>query len=181
VVILHPITPFHSLKLRFLKNKQDCIFTILALLPGLGAQITEDMDVEGITQVLQGRSRHREDNGLSSREPSVASNTSNQSLSNQNAPSLPTLNASGEPIPHAATGSHSVVPSEANEDQPIPGAMAESSLSWVEQFTAASGESNGARSPSIAEAQLSDSMISGTLSTTSEVVRVSIFDAQRIC
>lgn len=131
------------------------------------------MNVEGITQVLQARSRDRVGHASPSREPSITSNASNQSLAHNEAPSLPTLSASGEPIPHATMESRSTTASEAGnglEDQPIPGAMAESSLSWVEQFTAASGGSNGARSPSIAEAQLSDSMISGSLSTTSEVV-----------
>jgi len=156
-----------NLKKRFLQNQQDCIFTILALLPGLGAQIMEEMDVEGITQVLQGRSRQR---GSPSREPSDSSNISIPPPSQNDIPNLSTFNPSGEPAEHLQVEIPSHPPQgPSSTEQGIPGHLADSSLSWVEQFST-SADSNGARSPSIADAHLSDSMLSGTVSNVSEVL-----------
>lgn len=153
----------------------------MALLPGLGVQILEEMDVEGVTEVLQGRSLQREDTGSSSRDPSVSSNNSQSSPGNANTPTLPTLRSEGQQPSHEAEANRSSGGSEAWNDEPsAAGKMEESSLSWVEQFTTASSNSNGARSPSVAEAQLSDSIISGSLSNTSEVVRHNIFYAMRL-
>jgi hypothetical protein len=127
----------------------------------------EEMDVEGITQVLQGRSRHRESDVSSSSEPSISSNAPHQLIPPIVTPTLPTLRASGDL--QLNLEAHAPTTSDADASElSATGNMVESSLSWVEQFTATS--SNGARSPSMVEAQLSDSMISGSLSTTSEVV-----------
>jgi hypothetical protein len=130
----------------------------------------EEMDVEGVTQVLQGRNRHREDNGTSSREHSVSSNASNISPSQNDVPTSPTAGPSIIPQPPSMELQTPLSDTETVE-RPTHERMGESSLSWVEQFTAGSSSSAGAGSPSIAEAQLSDSMISGTLSSTSEVVK----------
>lgn len=129
----------------------------------------EEMDVEGVTQVLQGRNRHREDNGTSSREHSVSSNASNISPSQNDVPTSPTAGPSIIPQPPSMEFQTPLSDTETAE-RPTHERMGESSLSWVEQFTATSSSSVGAGSPSIAEAQLSDSMISGTLSSTSEVL-----------
>lgn len=42
-----------NLKRRFAQNQDDCTYTILALLPTLGDQLFEYMDVEGLTNKLQ--------------------------------------------------------------------------------------------------------------------------------
>jgi peroxin-3 len=42
-----------SLRRRFLQNQEDCNFTVVALLPTLGTQLLEAMDVERVTQQLQ--------------------------------------------------------------------------------------------------------------------------------
>lgn len=42
-----------SLRKRFQQNQEDCTYHVLALLPSLGNQILEDMDVEQITLALQ--------------------------------------------------------------------------------------------------------------------------------
>ncbi|KAI8989028.1 Peroxin-3 [Trametes punicea] len=46
-----------NLRRRFDQNQQDISFTVMALLPTLGAHILRDMDVEGVTQELQSFSR----------------------------------------------------------------------------------------------------------------------------
>jgi peroxin-3 len=160
-----------SLKKRFFQNQQDCTFTALALLPGLGSQILAGLDVEGVIQVLQDRSRHRESNGPSQSEPSFPSNALQQDLPSNITPTLPTMRTTGDPNVLASATSDIGV-----GEISTTGHMGESALSWVEQFYA--GSSNGARSPSMAEAQLSDSMISGSLSTTSEAVRDFMIEKQ---
>ncbi len=43
----------HSLRRRFAQNQEDCTFTVLALLPTLGDQLFEKMNVEELTSMLQ--------------------------------------------------------------------------------------------------------------------------------
>jgi peroxin-3 len=40
------INTYNSLKRRFEQNQNDCVFTVLSLLPTLGDQILEDMNIE---------------------------------------------------------------------------------------------------------------------------------------
>ncbi|PWN50283.1 hypothetical protein IE53DRAFT_387433 [Violaceomyces palustris] len=42
-----------NLRRRFSQNQEDCTFTVLALLPTLGDQLFEKLDVEGLTKSLQ--------------------------------------------------------------------------------------------------------------------------------
>lgn len=51
---------FRSLKRRFEQTQEDVSYTILALIQTLSDQILEQMDVEGLTQELQSRSRARQ-------------------------------------------------------------------------------------------------------------------------
>lgn len=46
-------TAKENLRRRFAQNQEDCTFTVLALLPTLGDQLFQEMDVEGLTQALQ--------------------------------------------------------------------------------------------------------------------------------
>ncbi|KAI0332155.1 hypothetical protein GY45DRAFT_1344771 [Cubamyces sp. BRFM 1775] len=55
--ILQERTARENLRRRFDQNQQDISFTVMALLPTLGAHILQDMDVEGVTQELQSYSR----------------------------------------------------------------------------------------------------------------------------
>jgi peroxin-3 len=46
-----------SLRRRFIQNQENISFTIMALIPTLGKQILEEMDVEVVTHELQTKSR----------------------------------------------------------------------------------------------------------------------------
>lgn len=57
------IISYPSLKQRFIRNQEDCVFTSQALVPTLGNQILEELDVEAITLELQqhgSKSKHQD-------------------------------------------------------------------------------------------------------------------------
>ncbi|KAH9903279.1 Peroxin-3 [Cubamyces lactineus] len=64
-----------NLRRRFEQNQQDISFTVMALLPTLGAHILQEMDVEGVTQELQSYSRASKER-LEIQPPSVPSESS---------------------------------------------------------------------------------------------------------
>ena len=47
----------NSLRRRFVQNQEDISYTIMALLPTVGEQILEELNVEGVTHELQSKSR----------------------------------------------------------------------------------------------------------------------------
>lgn len=57
-----------SLKRRFNQTQEDVSYTILALIQTLADQVLEEMDVEGLTQELQSRSKARHASRLPSQE-----------------------------------------------------------------------------------------------------------------
>jgi peroxin-3 len=46
-----------SLRRRFIQNQENVSFTIMALIPTLGKQILDELDVEGVTHELQTKSK----------------------------------------------------------------------------------------------------------------------------
>lgn len=47
------LAPFHSLRNRFIRSQEDCVFTSQALVPTFGCQVLESLDVEGLTLKIQ--------------------------------------------------------------------------------------------------------------------------------
>jgi peroxin-3 len=180
-----------SLKRRFLQNQQDCTFTVLALLPTLGARILEEMDVETVTETLQGRSRSVAVPGPSnalappsqgSRDPSVSSARSGRLSPPETHPHHST---------HSTTHIQSHLPASlvnsaihgdqdanssgvsVNGEDAAHAQLGESSMSWVEQFTTSSASNGGGSPASSAGPLLSDTNLSGSVSNASDLEVVS--------
>ncbi|KAI0657624.1 Peroxin-3 [Cubamyces menziesii] len=153
-----------NLRRRFDQNQQDISFTVMALLPTLGAHILQDMDVEGVTQELQSYSKASKER-LETQAPSAPSETSSVDHSRAQDTDIRSDN-----------GSVSVISS--NDD--VTTDLSASSTSWVSsmqssQVSQASLEPAGnnnttSTSPKSSEgADLSDSILT-TSSMSSSVV-----------
>ncbi|OCH90166.1 hypothetical protein OBBRIDRAFT_777356 [Obba rivulosa] len=112
-----------NLRRRFEQNQQDVSFTIMALLPTLGAHILDGMDVEGVTQELQSFLKTSKARPLELQPPEPPSEASLAS-------SVASLRHEHEV--RSDSGSISVVSS--NNDG-APSDMSASSSSWVDQFS----------------------------------------------
>lgn len=147
-----------SLRRRFDQNQQDISFTVMALLPALGAHILQDMDVEGVTQELQSFSKAPRERI----EPTHAAPPSESSIT-----SSAENNRSPDADMRSENGSISVISS--NDGAPTD--LSASAGSWVDQFSMPSAqvsplsaESTGDRAPSTSPkssvgAELSDSIL----------------------
>ncbi|KAK7682742.1 hypothetical protein QCA50_014125 [Cerrena zonata] len=124
-----------NLRRRFEQNQQDICFTVMALLPTLGSNILEGMDVEGVTQELQSQSR-------SSRPTSEAAEV--QVVLPQPLQSEPPPQENDN---RSENGSISVVSSTSQEDG-APSDLAASSNSWVDQFSMSSSQVTSDQTPS---------------------------------
>lgn len=124
----------YSLRRRFEQNQQDISFTVMALLPTLGTNILEGMDVEGVTHELQTQSR----------SPRATSEASEVQVV------LPQPSQSGPPPQENDTrsenGSVSVISSTGQESAPSD--LAASSNSWVDQFSLSSSQVTPDQPPS---------------------------------
>ncbi len=132
----------------------------------------EEMDVEAVTEALQGQSRLRVTQA--SRDTSISSARSGRISPDTMQTAMPaSLVQSAIRVEHEHP--HSSGASINGEDGAAHGQLGESSLSWVEQFTSSSA-SNGNGSPtSSAGPLLSDSNISGSVSNASDLEAVSSF------
>lgn len=160
-----------SLRRRFEQNQQDVSFTIMALLPTLGAHIIEGMDVEGVTRELQSQSRiskpHQPELQITHALESSASSSAGSHLHPEDA--------------RSDNGSVSVISFSGQDDAASTSEMAASSTtstSWVDARSSpsqtsrslhhspeASGSNAAHHSDSPQSnvgAELSDSMISGS-------------------
>jgi peroxin-3 len=70
------VPSLHSLRRWFENNQQNISFTIMALLPTIGANIVDGMDVEGLTTDLQEKSRAARISRTPDRSPQATSPTS---------------------------------------------------------------------------------------------------------
>ena len=130
----------------------------------MGSRILEDMDVESLTDALQGREKPLPSD--SSRDASISSRRS-PSTTDHDPANTPTL-------PSMSNQSHVGSAASASGDEQASGRLGESTLSWVDQFTTPSS-SNGRGSPtSSAEVHMSDSIVSGSVSNVSEAEAVSL-------
>jgi peroxin-3 len=124
--------PFpHSLRRRFKQNKDDTLYTLMALMPTLGEQILQDMDVEAVIHELQSTSKrvpHIRPHPQPERTLPLAIQSTRPLDSDHDAPSeagsLSSISASGRGY---GDGHGSGVES-----------VGESALSWVDQFSAPS-------------------------------------------
>lgn len=126
----------YSLRKRFGQNQQDVSFTIMALLPTIGAQIIEGMNVEEITEQLQSQSRAAKRAELQfPPAPSDSSASSGAEIQ------VPVEDAKSD------NGSVSVVSAPSQNGgastSDLNASMTNSSLSWVDQFS----QSTSAHSP----------------------------------
>ncbi|KII85718.1 hypothetical protein PLICRDRAFT_56925 [Plicaturopsis crispa FD-325 SS-3] len=154
-----------NLRRRFQQNQEDVSYTIMALMPTLGRHILEEMDVEGVTNELQSRSRaSKATSSLRSRSISPSPLAQSQSSIASSAEMLDERDARSD-AGSASLSSYSGVNDNSN--------LSESSTSWVDQFSVEGSE----RHPSFAgEARpelhsvgprLSDSIISTASSALS--------------
>ena len=132
-----------SLRKRFGQNQQDVSFTIMALLPTIGARIFEGMNVEEITEQLQAQSRASKAKA-ELQIPPAPSDTGGSSAADIHVQAEDTK---------SDNGSVSVVsaPSQASTSD-LNASMSNSSMSWVDQFS----QSTSAHSPQPSHEQPSE-------------------------
>ncbi|KAL1948096.1 hypothetical protein VTO73DRAFT_12171 [Trametes versicolor] len=146
-----------NLRRRFDQNQQDISFTVMALLPALGAHILQDMDVEGVTQELQSFSKAPKERI----EPPHAAPPSESSI---------TSSVDNHRSPDADMRSENGSVSVISSNDGVATDLSTSAGSWVDQFTMPSAQvshlsestGDGAASPSPKSsigAELSDSII----------------------
>ncbi|KAG8933352.1 peroxin [Tulasnella sp. 418] len=120
-----------NLRKRFLQNQEDCVFTAQALVPTLGNNILEALDVEALTHELQQQNSRTNDEPAAATSISGAQDVSPPGLDSSIitessvmdlTPDFVKEPAPIEPIPESLSGS-------------LADPMSESSASWVEQFT----------------------------------------------
>ncbi|KAI0772971.1 Peroxin-3 [Trametes elegans] len=112
-----------NLRRRFDQNQQDISFTVMALLPTLGAHILQEMDVEGVTQELQSVSRPPRERVEELQHPTAPSESSPASSSDH--PHSPDADIRSD------NGSISVISS----NEGVPTEMSASSASWADQVS----------------------------------------------
>lgn len=130
---------FSSLRRRFQQTQDDVSYTVMALLPTLGDQILEYMDVEAITKELQSRSKIRNARQQSQAPSSLASSIDVvqehdvRSDSGSIAPSVASTGFSfGDPDSTAATAPQVVSqPSESARDHLSSSVVASSTSSAI--------------------------------------------------
>ncbi|KAI0342474.1 hypothetical protein BDW22DRAFT_1407561 [Trametopsis cervina] len=125
--VLHDRIAKDNLRRRFDQNQQDVSFTIMALLPTLGARIIEGMDVEGVTEQLQSQTK-----ALKAKEE----------LEFPPPPSESSASSSGDAAAQSDdiksdSGSMSIVV----DNTDMNASMSTSTMSWVDQFSQSSGQS----------------------------------------
>ncbi|KAG8999362.1 peroxin [Tulasnella sp. JGI-2019a] len=129
--LLQDRTSKENLRQRFLRNQEDCVFTSQALVPTLGNQILEELDVEGITLELQ---QHG-----SKPKPPQDLNSTTSSLEEKIGPDA----ASQQIItPVAPAPDTSKAQSDTTTSPPLSDSapLSESSHSWVEEFSASQNQ-----------------------------------------
>lgn len=133
----------YSLRRRFVQNQEDVSYTIMALLPTLGEQILEELDVEGVTHELQSKSRVSRVSSIEPPPPphSESSTTSSIELlqdqdTRSDVESVSMSSFSGQDEATGATSSR----------------LGESSQSWVDQFSTESSRPSSSRQPSTSAA-----------------------------
>ncbi|KII91963.1 hypothetical protein PLICRDRAFT_173744 [Plicaturopsis crispa FD-325 SS-3] len=145
-----------NLRRRFQQNQEDVSYTIMALMPTIGEQILKEMDVEGVTNELQSKSKASK----------AASALRSRSISpSPIAPSQSSLASSAELLhegdARSDAGSTSVSSHSGANDSSN---LGESSTSWVDNFSAEGSERHpsfvGEARPALdfAGAHLSDSI-----------------------
>ncbi|OSD01028.1 hypothetical protein PYCCODRAFT_1436810 [Trametes coccinea BRFM310] len=154
--IVQERTARENLRRRFDQNQQDISFTIMALLPTLGAHILRDMDVEGVTQELQSYSRASKDR---------------LEVQHSTAPSESSASFGAERGPDTDMRSDNGSVSVISSNEGVPTELSASSTSWVDQvssvqssqfsqvFPEANAGTTSTSPKSSVGADLSDSMI----------------------
>ncbi|PSR73243.1 hypothetical protein PHLCEN_2v10903 [Hermanssonia centrifuga] len=125
--LLHDRMARENLRRRFEQNQQDVSFTIMALLPTLGAHILEGMDVEGVTQELQAQSR-------ASKAPYTEPTPPPPPLEQSSVPSIE-IQSAPEQDARSENESVSVVSYPDHDDTGSSSNLGASSQSWVENFS----------------------------------------------
>ncbi|KAI0827263.1 Peroxin-3 [Trametes gibbosa] len=166
--IVQERTARENLRRRFDQSQEDISFTVMALLPTLGAHILQDMDVEGVTQELQSFSKApRERIEHMPISPPSGSNVT-CSMDHQRNPDVDI---------RSDNGSVSVISSSDG----VPTELSTSSASWVDQFSmpssqmspfsaeSAEGGTTSTSPKSSVGADLSDSMLTTSSMSSSAV------------
>ncbi|KAI0357695.1 hypothetical protein OH77DRAFT_1421788 [Trametes cingulata] len=123
-----------NLRRRFDQNQQDISFTVMALLPTLGAHVLQEMDVEGVTQELQSFSKVPKDK-TEHQHPAAPSESSVTSSVDNHRPDTDM---------RSDNGSVSVISS----NDGVPTELSASSASWVDQFSMPSSQAHLSPEPS---------------------------------
>ncbi|KAH9851022.1 Peroxin-3 [Lenzites betulinus] len=160
--IVQERTARENLRRRFDQSQEDISFTVMALLPTLGAHILQDMDVEGVTQELQSFSKPPRERAehLPAVPPSESSVTS--TVDHRRNPDADI---------RSDNGSVSVISSSDG----VPTELSASSASWDDQFSmppsqisplyaesAEGGDTTSTSPKSSVGADLSDSMLTSS-------------------
>jgi peroxin-3 len=164
-----------SLRRRFIQNQENVSFTIMALIPTLGEQILDELDVEAVIHELQTKSR-------SFRTPSEPPPPSESSI----ASSVELLREQDARSDIESVSASSI---SGHEDSGMSLDHGESSHSWVDQLSVPPSQPSTSRQPSVTRpetdsvdfltgAQLSDSITtaSSALSYGNGTGLVSTFD-----
>ena len=166
-----------SLRRRFIQNQENVSFTIMALIPTLGEQILEELDVESVIHELQTKSR-------SFRTPSEPPPPSESSIA-----SSVELLREQDARSDVESASASSISGHEESVMSLDHGESESSHSWVDQLSVQPSQPSTSRQPSVTRpetdsvdfftsAQLSDSITtaSSALSYGNGTGLVSTFD-----
>ncbi|KXN82906.1 Peroxisomal biogenesis factor 3 [Leucoagaricus sp. SymC.cos] len=157
-----------SLNRRFQQTQDDVSYTVLALLPTLGDQILENMDVEAITKELQARSKAR-----NARQPTQTSSSLSSSI---DVVQEHDVRSENESVSVAST-SFSLADAATRESSVVPrngGHASESAQAQLSQsiITATTYDSSASRDNlSLHSSQISENLTSSSVLTDSSDTR----------
>ncbi|KAI0089446.1 Peroxin-3 [Irpex rosettiformis] len=137
--VVHDRIAKENLRRRFEQNQQDISFTIMALLPTIGARIIEGMNVEEITEQLQSQSRAAKAKEELQPPPAPPSN--------ENASSSAGVEVQVEDG-KSDSGSVSVVSAASQAStSDLNASMTNSSMSWVDQLSQSTSSAHSPQPP----------------------------------
>ncbi|KAF9447254.1 hypothetical protein P691DRAFT_707094 [Macrolepiota fuliginosa MF-IS2] len=157
-----------NLRRRFQQTQDDVSYTIMALLPTLGDQILENMDVEVITQELQSRSKARNARLQPEMSSSLASSidvVQRHEVRSENGSAASTNFSLAEPDSSAQTGESNASDNVAHISEPRKDPMSSSLISSATRDSAASRENVSVDSSQLSDNFLSSSVVSGSSDT----------------
>ncbi|OBZ82476.1 Peroxisomal biogenesis factor 3 [Choanephora cucurbitarum] len=112
---------WYSLKRRFQQNQNDCVFTVLSLLPTLGDQILKEWDIErGWAKLQESRKLEKIEAKLRKEREMAASLQQQQELTEQSTEPLAEENDTKTPVDSSVSSLATSLTIEPEEDRPLP-------------------------------------------------------------